>query len=54
MRVAVLCDIHGSAECARRIRETEYPQAHEFAAQYVLQTPSEADMLEQFTSVSFR
>ncbi len=42
------------ADCARRIRETEYPQAHEFAAQYILQTPSEADMLEQFTSVSFR
>ena len=29
-------------------------KAREFAAQYVLQTPSEADMLELFTGVSFR
>jgi len=41
------------AECARRVLETSYPQAREFAAQYV-QTPSEADVLAQFTSLSFR
>jgi len=37
-----------------RIRETQYPQAHEFAEQYVLQPPSEAAMLEAFTGASFR
>jgi Calcineurin-like phosphoesterase superfamily domain len=36
-------------KAAERIRETEYPEAQEFAAQYVLQTPSEAEMLELFT-----
>ena len=41
-------------KAAGRIRETQYPQAHEFAAQYVLQPPSEEAMLEAFTSVSFR
>jgi len=39
---------------AVRIRDTQYPQAHEFAAQYVLQPPSEAAMLEAFTGASFR
>jgi predicted phosphodiesterase len=39
---------------AARIRQTEYPQAHEFAAQSVLQPPSEARMLEAFTNASFR
>ena len=38
---------------ALRIRETRYPQAEEFAAQYVLQPPSEAAMLNAFTSASF-
>lgn len=41
-------------KAAARVRETDYPQAHEFAAQYVLQPPSEAGMLEVFTSASFR
>ncbi len=39
---------------AARIRETRYPQAQEFAAQNVLQPPSEAAMLEAFTHASFR
>jgi putative phosphoesterase len=39
---------------AARIRETPYPQADEFAAQYILQPPSEASMLEVFTNASFR
>ena len=39
---------------AVRIRDTQYPQAHEFAEQYVLQPPSEARMLEVFTGASFR
>jgi predicted phosphodiesterase len=38
---------------ADRVRETEYPQAHEFAQQ-VLQPPSEEEMLELFTHASFR
>jgi predicted phosphodiesterase len=39
---------------AARIRDTTYPQALEFAEQYVLQSPPEAAMLEAFTSASFR
>jgi predicted phosphodiesterase len=39
---------------ASRIRITGYPQAVEFAAQYVLQSPPEAAMLEAFTHASFR
>jgi putative phosphoesterase len=42
------------AGAAGRIRATSYPQAEEFAARYVLQPPSEADMLAAFTHVSFR
>ena len=38
---------------AESIRGTPYPQADEFAGQ-VLQPPSEAQILEQFTHVSFR
>jgi hypothetical protein len=34
--------------------KTEYPQAAEFAAQYMLQPPSETVMLEAFTNASFR
>jgi hypothetical protein len=37
-----------------RVRATPYPQAHEFAAQYILEPPSEARMLEAFTNASFR
>ncbi|MEE8130609.1 MAG: hypothetical protein V3T48_09985, partial [Vicinamibacterales bacterium] len=38
---------------AARVRETGYPQADEFAAHSVLESPSEAAMLEAFTHVSF-
>ena len=41
-------------KAAVRIRETTYPQAEEFATQYVLQTPSEAEILAVFTDASFR
>lgn len=41
------------ADAAARVRETHYPQAHEFAAQYVLQPPSGAGMLEVLTGASF-
>lgn len=39
---------------AARVRRTAYPQAEQFAAQNILQTPSEAQMLEAFTGASFR
>ncbi len=41
-------------KAAARVRETGYPQADEFAAHSVLESPSEAAMLEAFTHVSFR
>src|ERR1700726_2546437 len=34
------------ARAAERIRETDYPQADEFAARYVMQPSTEAEMLE--------
>ena len=39
---------------AARIRGSAYPQALEFAEQYVLQPPSETAMLDAFTGASFR
>jgi putative phosphoesterase len=36
-------------QAAEHIRETQYPQAHDFAARNVLQAPSEAEMLEVFS-----
>jgi predicted phosphodiesterase len=39
---------------AALVRQTDYPQAEEFAARYVLNPPPEAGMLGAFTSVSFR
>ena len=44
-------DLSGAAA---RVRKTHYPQAQEFAAQYILQPPSEAGMLQAFNSASFR
>jgi len=44
-------DLQKAAAC---IRATAYPQALEFADQYVLRPPSEAAMLDAFTSASFR
>jgi predicted phosphodiesterase len=37
------------AKAAERIRDTNYPQAEDFAAHGVLQLPSEEGMLEKFT-----
>jgi putative phosphoesterase len=37
------------ANAANRIRQTDYPQAEEFAARSVLDPPSEAQMLEAFS-----
>lgn len=39
------------SEAAERIRATRYPQAQDFAANNVLQPPSEAEMLEAFAQV---
>jgi len=36
-------------KAAKRIRDTTYPRAEDFAAHYVLQPPSEEAMLEAFT-----
>lgn len=43
---------YGLSQAAEQIRDTQYPQADEFAAQ-VLQPPSEADMLQLFSRISF-
>ena len=39
---------------ADRIRDTNYPQAQDFAANNVLQPPSEGEVLERFTQVELR
>jgi predicted phosphodiesterase len=44
-------DLEGAA---RRIRATAYPQAEEFAARYVLQPPTEAQMLEAFARAELK
>ena len=41
-------------KAAERIRATDYPDANSFAAQYVLNPPSESQMLEAFTAASLR
>jgi predicted phosphodiesterase len=41
-------------QAAERIRATQYPQAQEFAAQNVLQPPSEKEMLEIFGRAELR
>ena len=41
--------LYDFTEAAERIRNTAYPQAQEFAARNVLQTPSKQEMLEVFT-----
>ena len=40
-------------KAAERVRATQYPQADDFAANSILQPPSEAAMLDLFTRVSF-
>jgi putative phosphoesterase len=41
-------------EAAKRIRDTNYPQAQDFAAHNVLEPPSEGQMLEVFTRAELR
>lgn len=42
------------AKAAERIRATNYPQAHDFAAQNILQPPSEAEVLDIFTRMELK
>jgi len=42
------------AKAAACIRKTNYPQAQHFAERYVLQPPSEQEMLETFTRAALR
>jgi predicted phosphodiesterase len=42
------------AEAAGRIRNSNYPQAQEFAANNILQPPSEAEMLKAFSRAELR
>jgi predicted phosphodiesterase len=42
------------AKAAERIQSTRYPQAEEFAAHNVLQTPSEAHMVELFSRAELK
>ncbi|PZR74185.1 MAG: phosphoesterase [Chthoniobacterales bacterium] len=42
------------ANAAERIRQTNYPRAHEFAERNILQPPSEKQMLEVFTKVELK
>ena len=44
-------DLTGAAQ---RIRATDYPQAQDLAAHYILQPPSEREMLEVFTKSELR
>jgi predicted phosphodiesterase len=44
-------DLENAAEL---IRATDYPQAEEIAAHYILQPPSEEEMLAVFTNASFK
>lgn len=41
-------------KAAERIRDTNYPQAQDFAAHNVLQPPSEKETLEAFTKIELR
>ena len=41
-------------KAAERIRDTNYPQAHDFAAHNVLQPPSEGEIHEVFTKAELR
>ena len=45
---------YDGAAAADRLRATDYPDADEFVAQYVLQQPSAAGMLDLFTRISLR
>lgn len=41
-------------QAARRVRETRFPQAEEFAARNILLPPSEAEVVEAFTKAQLK
>ncbi len=41
-------------KASQHIRETDYPQVEDFVARYVLQPPSEKEMLDVFTNAHFK
>jgi putative phosphoesterase len=46
--------LYDLTKAAERIRDTHYPQAHEFAAENVLQPPSEEAMIAAFTPAELK
>lgn len=46
--------VYDLAKAAERIRNTDYPQAEDFAANNVLQPPTEAEALERFAPAELR
>jgi len=46
--------LYDLTKAAERIRDTNYPQAHEFAADNILQPPSEEEMLAVFTPAELK
>jgi putative phosphoesterase len=46
--------VYDLTNAAERIRETSYPQAHDFAEQNVLRPPSEEKILETFSRVELK
>jgi putative phosphoesterase len=52
--VELRCTQYDLTRAAERIRSTQYPQAWDFAAQSVLQPPSEERMLQVFTRAELR
>jgi predicted phosphodiesterase len=47
-------NLYDLTKAAERIRDTNYPQAQDFATHNVLQPPSEKETLEAFTKVELR
>jgi putative phosphoesterase len=46
--------LYDLASAAERIRSTAYPQAEDFAAKYVLNTPAEEEMLQAFSAAELK
>jgi putative phosphoesterase len=53
-KVEFRCTSYDLAKAARRIRDSSYPQAEEFAAGNVLRPPSEQEMLQAFARVELK
>ncbi len=46
--------LYDFTKAAERIRDTNYPEAHDFAAHNILQPPSEVEMLEVFSRAELK